>query len=180
METTQIKLSDEYPVRVTLTVKPPPLLSRYVLGLFTMVLFCLPLASCIYGLLWGSGPHLGYVFLLLCFAMLGVFVLRIYLWISYGKEEIEFSQIGVKYMPSSRYFTGPGKSLKSPYSLSYMPTWEEGSQIKGVLTIISEGNEIRTAVKLPFEDLERLYVQLTDIMPWMDEAGNEEMHLSAS
>ena len=83
-------------------------------------------------------------------------------------------------MPSSRYFSGPGKSLQSPYSLSYMPTWEEGTQIKGVLTVIGEGNEIRTSIKLPFEDLEKLYVQLSDKMPWLDEAGNEGVHLSAS
>lgn len=84
-------------------------------------------------------------------------------------------------MPSFKYFTGPGKRLDSPYMLSYHATWEEGSKVKGVLTIHNEESEIRTAVKLPIEDLEALYVKLGDIMPWLNDLEDDELrHLPAS
>lgn len=136
-----------------------------------------PLLSTLYAMFFGDGPHLGYLFALLLCGYVGVYLLKAFLWSSYGVEEMEFSEEGFACLSSFKYFTGPTKSLGYPYYINYKVVWEKDKQLEAVLSVYNDSGEVNSAFKLPIEEMEKLYTQLCDEMPWL-QGSEEESNLS--
>ncbi len=148
---------------IVLRVKKAPLFIRSVMFFFTFLFFVLPLTGMILGLSMGTSIHIGYLFGLLIFGLLGFYMLRLSLWNTYGKETITFNQENITYLADYGWFKDGEnqKEIKAPrvYSVKQIGYEDEN---KGVL-VIGLDDPIVCVTKMPNIELEELIDKLNDL-----------------
>ncbi|MDR0229088.1 MAG: hypothetical protein LBI72_08505 [Flavobacteriaceae bacterium] len=149
---------------LTLQVKPAPLLLRSTLfgigGLMLLGTFFLLLS-------FGKNSTIGLLFFSLIFLLGGLFLFRLALWNTFGKEKIYFFKNSIQY----RAYYGWYKSKLKTYTL--VPNKEFQFDIKrrgyedekrGVLHIRAGSGTLLCATMLPIEELERIIVELQGVL----------------
>src|SRR5690606_40516097 len=167
MEKAHVHFENNSKSELKLKVNQAHIYKRSALFGATLLAFLVPLASALYAVFFGEGPHLAYLFILLIFGYLGIHLLKAYLWSSYGEEDMTFSPEGCIYIAIFKHFSGTENRLKYPYYINYDVVWENYNQLEAVLSIYNDEGHIRSNLKLPIDEMEKLYVNLCDEMPWL-------------
>lgn len=111
----------------------------------------------------GDGFHFGFLFGIALFGLLGFYLLRVFLWNSYGKETIIFTNDGITYEADYGWFKS-SKQFANIVETHFMisPIGYEDENL-GVLIIRINESTIETVTKLPQETLEKLIQELKDL-----------------
>jgi len=145
---------------LTLTSKASPLLVRILILFCSLISIILPVAGMIGSMVNGNRFHFGSLIATGLFGLLGFYLLRVFLWNSYGKEVISFNQNNVIYEADYKWFKD-GKKIKdidSPnYSIRSIGYEDENF---GSLVISSDQYSIESVIKMPTEQLEDLILKL--------------------
>lgn len=146
-----------------LKVKPAPIFIRFILFLLAVLGFILPLTGIIasFFIINGAITTLQLmIFLALLFVSL--FIFRLALWNTSGKEEFYFGEHQIEYQPDYSWFKDKRKKYTiadNKVSFEIKPIGYESDQ-KGVLIMQSANKIIGSAVKLPINDLEAIIAKL--------------------
>lgn len=167
METATAKFKLGEKSTLTLEVNEGPVYIKWALGSLTVISFLIPIITSVYAIFLGGDPHLSYLIIPMVFGYFGVYLLKASLWHSNGEEEMNFSKEHFSYIANYGYFKGSEKRLSFPYYINYEVVWQSADHLEGVLTIYNDEVVISSALKLPIDEMEKLYVSLCDEMPWL-------------
>jgi hypothetical protein len=108
----------------------------------------------------GNGFHFGFLIGIGIFGLIGFYLLRVFLWNSYGKETISFNNNNITYEADYKWFKDGKKTkeINSP-NFSIKPIGYEDENF-GVLIINSENDTLESVVKIPNDQLEELISKL--------------------
>ena len=141
---------------LTLNVKKSPLIARALMFCFSFISFTLPLSGIIVSLSLGKPFHFGYLIGLLLFGLIGFYLLRVFLWNTFGKEIIELNIPNVNYEANYGWFTDGKRLINTEvinYTIKPIGYVEDGN---GVLIIGDDKEEIESVVKMPISQIEEL------------------------
>lgn len=143
-----------------LKVKPSPLFIRAIMFLFTFLFFLLPISGMILSLSMGNGFHIGFLFGMGFFGVMGFYLLRMTLWNTYGVEIITFENSKVTYEANYGWFKD-GKKTKemNPIVFSIKPIGYE-EENKGVLIIGTDDLTIECTTKMSIDEISLLITKL--------------------
>ena len=145
---------------LTLTSKPSPLFVRILILFFSLISILLPIGGMIGSMVSGNGFHFGFLMVIGFFGLIGFYLLRVFLWNSYGKEVILFNQNKVTYEADYKWFKD-GKKIKNIDSPSYsIKSIGYEDENFGALVINSEQDTLESVVKMPNKQLEDLILEL--------------------
>ncbi|MDR2223710.1 MAG: hypothetical protein LBE34_13410 [Flavobacteriaceae bacterium] len=148
---------------VTLRVKPASLLIRIVLLIFSVISF---LATLFFLFSYGRANLIVSLFLSLLFFLSGLFLLRLVLWNTYGKEKVYFFENSIQYRAYYGWYKGKLKTYNltpnKEFKYLIVPRGYEEEQ-KGILRIIAGSGTLSCATMLPISELERLIVEIEGV-----------------
>jgi hypothetical protein len=147
-----------------LKVKKSPLFVRSTMFFFAFLFFLLPLIGMIGGLAVGLGLHIGYFIMMFFFGILGFYLLRMSLWITYGKETIRFNEDSITYLADYGWFKDgrKQKEFDEAPEFSIRQTGYEDEE-KGTLFIDMGKYDLLCATKMPNAELEELIEKLQEL-----------------
>lgn len=150
--------------RLELSVKKTPLIIRIILFLFTFLFFTMPIAGMLLYIAAGNGFHVGFLFGLFFFGLMGFYLLRHALWNTYGKETIQFHTNSITYIADYGWFKDGQKEIEITEAIpfSIQPIGYEEDNI-GTLQIGEGDAEIRCVTKVDRDELEGLIKELREI-----------------
>jgi len=156
----QFELKDN---NLTLTSKPSPLFVRILILFFSLTSILVPIGGMVGSMINGYRFHFGFLMSIGIFGVLGFYLLRVFLWNSYGKEVILFTQNNVTYEADYKWFKD-GKKIKNIDFPNYSirPIGYEDENF-GALIIDSEQDCIESVIKMPNEQLEDLIIKLKTV-----------------
>jgi hypothetical protein len=148
---------------LTLTSKPSPLFVRILILFFSLISILFPIGGMIGSMASGNRFHFGFLIGIGIFGLIGFYLLRVFLWNSYGKEVISISQNNITYEADYKWFKD-GKKIKNIDSPNYSirPIGYEDENF-GALVISSEQDCIESVIKMPNEQLEDLILKLKTV-----------------
>lgn len=153
----QFELKDNH---LTLSNKPSPLFVRVLILFFSLLSILLPIGGMVGSMISGNGFHFGFLMGIGIFGLIGFYLLRVFLWNSYGKETILFNNNNITYEADYKWFKD-GKIIKgidSPF-FSIKPIGYEDESF-GALIINSKNDRLESVVKMPINQLEELISKL--------------------
>lgn len=150
---------------LTLRVKTSPLFVRIVMFTFSFLCFILPITGIVLYISYGKGFHMGFLFLLFLFSLMGFYLLRMALWNTYGTEIISFKGHNVSYVANYGWFLDAQKTETiEPLVFQIQPIGYIEDKL-GTLVIGDHDAIIESATKMPICDIEKLIEQLHDRFP---------------
>jgi len=157
----QFKLENN---KITLTSKPSPLFARGLILFFAIISILLPVGGMIGSMANGNRFHIGFLITTGIFGLIGFYLLRVFLWNSYGKETIVFSKNQVTYEADYKWFKD-GKKTQNFESLEFSIK-PIGYQEDNIGTLVIESNEdcIESVVKMPNKELDSLILELKQVL----------------
>lgn len=150
---------------LTLRVKKGSLVLRYIILLFAIICILLPTFGIIANAVSGGSIKFHFFIVLGLFGLLSFFMFRTYLWNTYGKEIIYFSEEKVTYIADYRYFRDTQQiSRSNNISLSIASIGYEEDKM-GVLCIKNKTSQeqvesIQCVTKMPQEQLKELITSI--------------------
>ncbi len=152
--------------KITLFVKKSPLLIRVVLLLLAFLCVVLPLMGIVMNAMEGNDFHLKYLLALGVFSLLGFFLLRLFLWNSYGKEVIEINDSSLTYYADYYWFKGNQQQLSmEELTIDFVAVGFREEQIGQLLFISSETILLESSVNMPIPDLIKIIDLFTKPSP---------------
>lgn len=151
----QIEVCRRDPLKIKLTVKPAPIIIMLSLSIILGLTIFLPLMGIGYALIYGNGPHIGFVFILGLDFIIIRFLVRTILWNLYGSEHLSFKENEFSYQADYRYFKGPLKLLNSNYQPYYY--FPEGGDEVASIGVSGDEDNIVGVVKLPIREVKKLW-----------------------
>ncbi|MBJ2173165.1 hypothetical protein JBL43_02870 [Aureibaculum sp. A20] len=148
---------------LTLKVQKSPLFVRSVMFLFSFLFFIAPVVGMGFAISFGGKFHIGYIFMMILFGLLGFYLLRISLWNTYGEEVIIFNKSTINYEANYGWFKD-GKKLINSDNVKYSSRaigYEEDE--KSALIIENSDNKIESVVKIHNDELNEL-IQLLQLI----------------
>lgn len=142
--------------KITLSVKKAPKAITLTLLTFAILSVLLPLTGLILNLIMGNGLHLMLVFFIGIMGFIGLYLFRMSLWNSRGKEIITINKNEFTYTADYGLFKDTILNTKcEKLSLSCVP-FGDPKEKTGILVIGDDINYKRSVVKIPMEQLEKL------------------------
>ena len=142
--------------QLKLKVSKTPVFVSLILIIITFLCFALPIFGIVFNAVEGNGIKIGGILVFGVFCLIGFYLLRISLWISYGQEIIKFNENEIIYIADYRWFKDGEKTLeKNEITYSIKPVGYE-EENNGILVISNGKSEIESVVKIPKENLEKL------------------------
>ncbi len=143
-----------------LKVKPSPIFTRVLLFGIGSITAIIPVIGSILFISSTGGFHIGFVFGMLLFGLLGFYIFRAGLWNSFGLEVIKLDKNRFTYWADYNWFKDAKKTHKWQEIdfVADSTQYEEDNQ--GVLVILCDEREVRTVTKLPLPDLYTLIDKL--------------------
>lgn len=160
-----------------LCVKRGPLVARAFMLLVAVISVALPLMGIIMRASSGKGMHIGLVIGLFVFGLMGFYLLRFFLWNTYGKETLTFTDERITYVADYGWFKDGRKEVAMSELVGFAIRrigYKEDN--KGALVIVAE-NSIFCAAKLSNPELEEVLAKLADfgtILGFYGEEGSFE------
>jgi len=110
----------------------------------------------------GNGFHIGFLFGIFFFGLMGYYLLRISLWNTYGREDITFNGKQVSYFADYGWFKDSSMNITiDSITFSIRPIgFEEDNE--GALVIGSEETNIECVTKMSIKEIEELIEILTE------------------
>lgn len=147
--------------RLLLTSKPSPIFARILILFFSIISILLPIGSIIGTILSGNKFHFGFLIAIGIFSLIGFYLLRVFLWNSFGKEVIIFNKNEIIYEADYKWFKDGKKTINlDVLSYSIKPIGYKEDNF-GTLVIESTQNSIESVIKMPNEQLELLIRELS-------------------
>lgn len=146
--------------QLTLFVKKSPLFIRGTLYFFTALFFLMPLVAFLVGaIIYGYGFHIAYFIGVFFFAILGIYMLRISLWNTFGKEIIKYQDNTIDYVADYGWFKDKVKTLafEGPIKFQVVPYHYEDDNLARLI-IESENDSLICVTKMPFSELNEVVV----------------------
>jgi len=149
---------------LTLNVKKAPAFLRSVMFLFAFLFFIMPLAGMVLYMAIGNGFHIGFLFGMFFFGLMGFYLLRIALWNTYGNEVISITKNHINYIADYGWFKDGKKQneITAPIVYSIRQIGYEDDNTGG-LVIGLEEPYIICATKMPIDELQELIAKLNNI-----------------
>lgn len=156
---TQYHLQSEV---VFLEVKKASIYLRAILYILAILCILLPLAGIIASLIVHEGGlSILNVMLFLFLLFLGLFVFRLALWNTYGKEEVYFGSDVIYYQAHYGWFKDKRKKFEVGNYVEFeIKSVGYAEENVGVLVVKSRDNVLSSAVKVPIDQLQELVVEL--------------------
>lgn len=134
----------------------------------------LPLMGMILHLASGKGMHIGFVIGLFVFGLLGFYLLRVFLWNTYGKETITFTADTIAYVADYGWFKD-GKKERATSEIEGFAIRRVGYEDDNKGTLVLEGKDpIFCVAKLPNEELVEVLENLTRFGTILGYFGEED------
>ncbi len=133
--------------------KATPFIVRTIL--FIILMFCVftPITASIWILSSGKGPHLGLVFSFILFWGIGIYLLRVILWNTYGQELLTLKKEKIAYVADYNYFKD-GKRQIGVENLMTKIIYEGGQDnTLGRLYIYNKKEVLETVLQTNISDL---------------------------
>lgn len=147
-----------------LEVKQSNIIIRGTLFFLAFTSFLLPLMGLMFSILDGKGFHVGFVIGIFLFGLIGVYLLRIFLWNTYGKEIIHFHDSKIEYITDYRWFKDVNINIESNNIVLLIKKTEQDINQKGTL-IIERGNEkIESVITMPIHQIEEIIEKLQPLI----------------
>lgn len=148
---------------LTLNVKKAPLFVRSVMFLFAFLFFLMPLMGIIIYMARGYGFHIGFLFMLFFFGILGFYMLRMALWNTYGNEIITLNKNQINHTADYGWFkdSKKPKEIKTPIVYSIRKIGYEDDCTGGLVIGLEEPN-IVCVTKMPVKELQELIAKLNE------------------
>lgn len=148
---------------LTLNVKRAPLIIRAAMFIFAFLCVAMPLLGMTLYALLGYGIHIGFLFGIVIFGLLGFYLLRVGLWNTYGNEVIAFSKTEINYIADYGWFKDGKKhlGLTSPALYTLRQIGYEEDNV-GALIIEAGEERIFCVTKMPIAELEELIEKLNN------------------
>lgn len=148
---------------LTLRVKKAPAVIRAAMFFIAFLCFVSPLLAMTLYALSGNGIHIGFLFGMVIFGLLGFYLLRVGLWNTYGNEVILFSKTEINYIADYGWFKDGKKLLKleSPAVYTFRQIGYEEDKA-GALIIEVEEECIFCVSKMPIPEIEELIETLNN------------------
>lgn len=142
---------------LTLRVKKAPAIIRAAMFFIAFICFVFPLLGMTLYALSGNGIHIGFLFGMVIFGLLGFYLLRVGLWNAYGNEVITFTKAEIIYIADYGWFKDGKKHLKleSPAVYTFRQIGYEEDNA-GALTIEAEEEHIFCVSKMPIPEIQEL------------------------
>ena len=136
-----------------LKIKKVSIVLRSIMFFFTFISFVLPLLGLIINLFIGGGFNIGFIFGMAFFGFIGLTLLRMSLWNTFGREEIIFSDTQITYQADYGWFKGTATVYDYVLESFSIKTL---SKNEGTLIIQGEKGYIETVIKMPINEIETL------------------------
>lgn len=142
--------------------KRAPLLITLILFIVAILFFIMPLFGMILYIANGDGFHVGFLFALFFFGILGFYMLRLALWNTYGNEVITFTDNYIHYVADYEWFKDGKKEREIVPSRINFSIRQIGyvDDNKGALVINLNDDDILCVTKMPTDQLEELVLKL--------------------
>jgi hypothetical protein len=139
--------------QLRLLVKKSPLFIRVTLYFFTALFFLMPLVAFLIGALI-YGFHIAYFIGIFFFAILGLYMLRISLWNTYGKEIITYQDNKINYTADYGWFKDKIKTLALEGTIKFQVVpYQYEDDVLARLIITTENDGLVCVTKMPFGEL---------------------------
>lgn len=146
-----------------LKVKQSSFFTRLILFVLAFVFFLIPIAVMVTSIIVGNGFHFGFLISTFIFSLMGLFLLRLALWNSFGEEIYEFNLKEVSYQFNYGWYKEQKKVVKMDVLLfSFNSVGYEGDKI-GTIVIGVNDSKINSVVKMPVSEIEELITKLNII-----------------
>lgn len=155
MECKQAKVAGRNPLEIQLTVKRAQTLIIVSLSVFLVLSILLSVVGIGYALIYGNGPHIGFLFALGVDFLITRFLVRTILWNLYGCEHLKFWKDKFTYQADYRYFMGPIRSLLGDYEPYYFFPDEDGEFVS--IGVRNSEDRIETVINLPLNEVEKIW-----------------------
>lgn len=111
----------------------------------------------------GNGLHAGFIFGISLFGLLGIYLLRLALWNTYGKETITINKNNFLYYADYKWFKNKEEVINydPPLTFSINKVGYEDDNL-GQLEIKGKGNHFSCVTKIPLVQLQELINTLND------------------
>ncbi|HHC79474.1 MAG TPA: hypothetical protein ENK46_06300 [Flavobacteriia bacterium] len=146
--------------KLTLKVKKTSLYIRLIMFFFSFLFFLLPLMVTFSAIAMGNRFHIGFLFGLFFFGLLGFYLLRVALWNTYGKEELIFAKNKITYLADYGWFRDSIKIkeiIPQTYSVKSIGYKNEN---KGVLVIGKDDKKIECVTVMPTNEIKELIITI--------------------
>ncbi len=153
MNENQLSISHD---EIIITGKKGPLFIRIFLSIVSFICFMIPVFSGTELVSDLDYPMLAFFALLFFFSFMGLFMLRIVLWNSMGKERLKFKKEYVQYIADYGWFRSKKVSLETDELVLEVLDLNESEPDLGTLRFSNESELIETALELPKEELEKI------------------------
>lgn len=139
-----------------MSVKKSPMLILVFLYLVTFITFLLPILGFVLKLISGKGLGAGNFVALGLLWIVGYFSLRISLWNTFGKEELNFQEDKIEYIADYGWYKGDKKEyLNESFQISITKIGYEEDN-KGVLHIQTKEQSFNCVSKHSYNELTEL------------------------
>lgn len=139
-----------------LKVKKAPLIFRAIIFFCASAFFVLPVIGVIFDIAFGGSLNIGHFIGVGVFYVIGFYVLRVFLWNTYGNETIEILENKIIYEANYGWFKGGRTEMEitSPAYSFKSVGYEEDNET--VLVISSENAQMESVVKMPIDEIKAL------------------------
>lgn len=148
---------------LTLKVKKSPLFILIVMYLFSFLFFILPIMGLTFALVNGSDFHIGFLFGIFFFGLMGFYLLRLTLWNTFGKELLIFNENQISYIIDYGWFKDSLKTKEiasKTYSIKQIGYDDDD---EGVLVIENDNEKIECVTKISINEIKQLIIELKKI-----------------
>ncbi len=156
MQVTSVQLEQGSPLRLTCYTKGTPLIIRVILGTLASLAFLAPVVVLVLMLASGEGFKIRIVVSFLIMWSIGMYLTRMVLWNSFGKEIIEFHSDKLHYCCDYKYFQGNQQDIGRDHLLIAIVPVSETEQTSKLH--FTNGHETIEMV-LPIPELELIPIK---------------------
>jgi hypothetical protein len=153
MAQTQVNI-DGY--RLIITTNKSPLIVRLIFAFLLVVSFLIPLVAIYFAINYVDGLQFGLIITFLIFWGIGYYILRLFLWNTYGQEILTLNSENVSYVADFKFFKDGYQELDTKDLSAEVILDQNSSESKGHLKIQNKSSFIETVLKTKKADLDML------------------------
>ncbi len=148
-----------------MNVKKAPILIKCAMFLLSALFFIMPITGVIISIKNREEFHIGYIFMIGAFGLMGFYVLRVALWNTYGVEKVHFQESRISYEADYGWFKDKVKTYDDLTKITFIiDSIGYKEDMMGILIIEADNSVIECATKIPMEILENLKKELDVIV----------------
>lgn len=147
-----------------LYVKKSPPLGRGFLLFLAFIMVALPIMGMVFNFLDGGAFHFGFVIGLGLFSLISFYLVRLFLWNTYGKEVITIGETTVNYYVDYHYFKGNQQEITyEELVFKIEPIGFEEEKLGRLIIAANDKDFIHSSVNMDLRELEEVIRKLTTV-----------------